>query len=112
MGVPIRAVYRGARFSLSPALAAGSVTPVVRRFANPFSGKIKELDIKLKEQFNRFRRTDDPKLKSDIDEEIKDLTRRKNQAEERRLKYNEDILTDSLLSTSLYAIGGLAAFNG
>lgn len=112
VGVPIRAVYRGARFSLSPVLAAGSVTPGFRRFANPFSGKIKELDIKLKEQFNRFRRTDDPKLQSDINEEIKDLTRRKNQAEERRLRYNEDILTDSMLSTSLYAIGGAAAFNG
>lgn len=112
VGVPIRAVYRGARFSLSPALAAGSVTPGVRRFANPFSGKIKELDIKLKEQYNRLRKIDDPKLQSDINEEIKDLTRRKNQAEERRLKYNEDILTDFLLSTSLYAIGGAAAFNG
>jgi hypothetical protein len=112
VGVPIRAVYRGARFSLSPALAAGSVTPGVRRFANPFSGKIKELDIKLKEQYNRLRNIDDPKLKEDINEEIKDLTRRKNQAEERRLRYNEDILTDSMLSTSLYAIGGIAAFNG
>ena len=112
VGVPIRAVYRGARFSLSPMLAAGSVTPGVRRFANPFSGKIKELDIKLKEQYNRLREIDDPKLKDDINEEIKDLTRRKNQAEERRLKYNEDILTDSMLSTSLYAIGGIAAFNG
>ena len=112
VGVPIRAVYRGARFSLSPALAAGSVTPGVRRFANPFSGKIKELDIKLKEQYNRLRKIDDPKLQSDINEEIKDLTRRKNQAEERRLRYNEDILTDSMLSTSLYAIGGIAAFNG
>ena len=112
VGVPIRAVYRGARFSLSPALAAGSVTPGVRRFANPFSGKIKELDIKLKEQYNRLRNIDDPKLKDDINEEIKDLTRRKNQAEERRLRYNEDILTDAMLSTSLYAIGGAAAFNG
>jgi len=112
VGVPIRAVYRGARFSLSPALAAGSVTPGVRRFANPFSGKIKELDIKLKEQYNRLRNIDDPKLKEDINEEIKDLTRRKNRAEERRLRYNEDILTDSMLSTSLYAIGGIAAFNG
>jgi hypothetical protein len=112
VGVPIRAVYRGARFSLSPALAAGSVTPGVRRFANPFSGKIKELDIKLKEQYNRLRNIDDPKLKEDINEEIKDLTRRKNQAEERRLRYNEDIITDSMLSTSLYAIGGIAAFNG
>ena len=112
VGVPIRAVYRGARFTLSPMLAAGSVTPGVRRFANPFSGKIKELDIKLKEQYNRLREIDDPKLKDDINEEIKDLTRRKNQAEERRLKYNEDILTDSMLSTSLYAIGGAAAFNG
>jgi hypothetical protein len=112
VGVPIRAVYRGARFSLSPALAAGSVTPGVRRFANPFSGKIKELDIKLKEQYSRLRKIDDPKLQSDINEEIKDLTRRKNQAEERRLRYNEDILTDAMLSTSLYAIGGAAAFNG
>lgn len=112
VGVPIRAVYRGARFSFSPLLATGSVTPGTRRFANPFSGKIKELDIKLKEQYNRLRSIDDPKLKDDINEEIKDLTRRKNQAEERRLRYNEDILTDAMLSTSLYAIGGAAAFNG
>ena len=112
IGVPIRAVYRGGRFALSPLIATGSLTPGARQFANPFSGKIRQLDIELKGEFDRLRKTDDPKIKESIEEEIKELTRRRNLAGERRLKYNEDILTDSLLSTSLYGIGAIAAFDG
>ena len=112
IGVPIRAVYRGARFSLAPAVAPLAVTPGVKSIANPFSKKIKELDRKLKAQYERLRKTTDPEATKNIQVEIDDLARRKSQAEARRIKYNEEIITDSLLSTSLYFIGGTAALSG
>ena len=115
IGVPIRAVYRGGKISIAPAQAVTqavlSKTPL-KGVMNPYSRQIKQRDIELKAQFERLRNTDDPKVKEVIQEEIKDIQRRRNQAAERRIKYNEELLTDSMLSTSLYFIGGAAALSG
>lgn len=112
IGVPIRAVYRGARISFTPIQTGLAGIPGLNRFANPFQNKIKEYDIKLKEQDNRLRQTEDPKIKEEIQAETNEIQRLRNQAAERRLRYNEELLTDSFLATSLYFAGGVAAING
>lgn len=112
IGVPIRAVYRGARISFAPIQASLTAIPGADRITNPFQNKVKEFDVKLKEQFDRLRKTDDPKVKEEIEIETKELKRRRDLAAERRIKYNEELLTDSFLSTALYFTGGLAAIYG
>jgi len=112
IGVPIRAVYRGARISVAPIQAGLTAIPGADRITNPFQNKVKEFDVKLKEQFDRLRKTDDPKVKEEIEIETKELKRRRDLAAERRIKYNEELLTDSFLSTALYFTGGLAAIYG
>ena len=112
IGVPIRAVYRGARISFAPIQAGLTAIPGADRITNPFQNKVKEFDVKLKEQFDRLRKTDDPKVKEEIEIETKELKRRRDLAAERRIKYNEELLTDSFLSTALYFTGGLAAIYG
>ena len=112
IGVPIRAVYRGARISFAPIQAGLTAVPGADRITNPFQNKVKEFDVKLKEQFDRLRKTDDPKVKEEIQIETKELKRRRDLASERRIKYNEELLTDTFLSTSLYFTGGLAAIYG
>ena len=112
IGVPIRAVYRGARISFAPIQAGLTALPGADRITNPFQNKVKEFDVKLKEQFDRLRKTDDPKVKEEIEIETKELKRRRDLAAERRIKYNEELLTDSFLSTALYFTGGLAAIYG
>jgi hypothetical protein len=112
IGVPIRAVYRGARISFAPIQASLTAFPGADRITNPFQNKVKEFDVKLKEQFDRERKTDDPKVKEEIEIETKELKRKRDLAAERRIKYNEELLTDSFLSTALYFTGGLAAIYG
>lgn len=112
IGVPIRAVYRGARISFAPIQAGLTALPGADRITNPFQNKVKEFDVKLKEQFDRLRKTDDLKVKEEIEIETKELKRRRDLAAERRIKYNEELLTDSFLSTALYFTGGLAAIYG
>ena len=112
IGVPIRAVYRGARISFAPIQAGLTAIPGADRITNPFQNKVKEFDVKLKEQFDRSRKTDDPKVKEEIEIETKELKRRRDLAAVRRIKYNEELLTDSFLSTALYFTGGLAAIYG
>lgn len=109
LGVPIRAIYRGARISFAPVQTVGAFIPLVDRHVNPFQNKVKELELKISGQFDRLRKTDDPTVKEKVNEEVKELTRRRDQAAERRLRYNEELITDSFLSTSLYFTGGVAA---
>jgi hypothetical protein len=109
IGVPIRAVYRGARISFAPVQTMGAGIPLVDRHVNPFQDKVKELEDLMEGEFERLRKTDDPTTKEQVNEELKDLSRRRDQAAERRLRYNEELLTDTFLSTSLYGMGGIAA---
>lgn len=113
IGVPFRSIYRGGKLVISPAqvLAQGSLSkiPGLRGQINPFSRKYKELELKLRFEYDLLRKLDDPEKIKGARDRIKNLTERRDKTAERRLRYNEELLTDAMVSTSLFAMGGMAA---
>lgn len=113
LGVPFRSVYRGAKYTIAPAqvLVQGGASkiPGLRGQINPFSKKLKELELKLRFEFDLLKKLDDPEKIKGARERIKNLTERRDKTAERRLRYNEELLTDAMVSTSLFAMGGMVA---
>jgi len=113
IGVPFRSIYRGAKYTIAPAqvLVQGGASkiPGLRGQINPFSRKYKELELKLRFEFDLLKQLDDPEKIKGARERIKNLTERRDKTAERRLRYNEELLTDAMVSTSLFAMGGMAA---
>lgn len=113
IGVPFRSIYRGGKLVISPAqvLAQGSLSkiPGLRGQINPFSRKYKELELQLRFEFDLLKQLDDPEKIKGARDRIKNLTERRDKTAERRLRYNEELLTDAMVSTSLFAMGGMAA---
>jgi len=113
IGVPFRSIYRGAKYTIAPAqvLVQGGASkiPGLRGQINPFSRKYKELELKLRFEFDLLKKLDDPEKIKAARERIKNLTERRDKTAERRLRYNEELLTDAMVSTSLFAVGGMAA---
>jgi hypothetical protein len=113
LGVPFRSVYRGAKYTIAPAqvLVQGGASkiPGLRGQINPFSRKYKELELKLRFEFDLLKKLDDPEKIKAARERIKNLTERRDKTAERRLRYNEELLTDAMVSTSLFAMGSMVA---
>ena len=113
IGVPMRSIYRGGKITLSPVqvLVQGSLSkiPGLRGQINPFSRKLKELELKLRFEFERLKKLDDSEKIKGSRDRIKNLTERRDKTAERRLRYNEELLTDAMVSTSLFGIGSMAA---
>jgi hypothetical protein len=113
IGVPFRSIYRGAKYTIAPAqvLVQGGASkiPGLRGQINPFSRKYKELELKLRFEFDLLKKLDDPEKIKAARERIKNLTERRDKTAERRLRYNEELLTDAMVSTSLFAMGGMVA---
>lgn len=113
LGVPFRSIYRGGKYTIAPAqvLVQGGLSkiPGLRGQINPFSKKYKELELQLRFEFDLLKKLDDPEKIKGARERIKNLTERRDKTAERRLRYNEELLTDAMVSTSLFAMGGMAA---
>jgi len=113
IGVPMRSIYRGGKLVVAPAqvLAQGSLSkiPFLRGQINPFSRKLKELETKLRFEYDLLRKLDDPEKIKGARDRIKNLTERRDKTAERRLRYNEELLTDAMVSTSLLGLGSMAA---
>jgi len=113
IGVPIRSIYRGGKYTLKPAqlVAQGSLAkvPGLRGQINPFSKKVKEFELLIRGEYEVLRRTDDPEKIKGARDRIEGLTERRNLAAERRLKYNEELITDAMVASSLMMVGGATA---
>ena len=113
IGVPMRSIYRGGKLVVAPAqvLAQGSLSkiPFLRGQINPFSRKLKELETKLRFEYDLLRKLDDPEKIKGARDRVKNLTERRDKTAERRLRYNEELLTDAMVSTSLLGLGSMAA---
>ena len=113
IGVPIRSIYRGGKYTLKPAqlVAQGSLAkvPGLRGQINPFSKKVKEFELLIRGEYEILRRTDDPEKIKGARDRIEGLTERRNLAAERRLKYNEELITDAMVASSLMMVGGATA---
>lgn len=109
VGVPIRGVYRGARYT------SGAVgLPFIKaKLANPYNAKIKELQTKSNSIHENLRtRKHNKNQKETLDAELAELQTRIELAQTRKLKYNEEALTDTLVGMSLAGMGALAAVKG
>jgi hypothetical protein len=99
-GVATRGVYRTGRLQFFPLLAARAT------FANPYTAKIKKLESEIKAEQDII---SDPnvrdQLKEGSAEEIKTMLNRIEVLKVRRLKYNEEMLTDTVVGASVAAMG-------
>lgn len=113
IGVPIRSIYRGGKYTLKPAqlVAQGGLSkvPGLRGQINPFSKKVREFELLIQGEYELLRRTDDPEKIKGARGRIEGLTERRNLAAERRLKYNEELITDAMVASSLMMVGGATA---
>jgi len=113
LGVPIRSIYRGGKYTLKPAqlVAQGSLSkvPGLRGQINPFSKKVREFELLIQGEYDLLRRLDDPEKIKGARDRIAGLTERRNLAAERRLKYNEELITDAMVASSLMMVGGATA---
>lgn len=110
--VTIRSVVRGARISAGPALPL-----YYRMFDNPYVKQIKRLDDKIKgmqdEKKNFLAKEANRELADrtakDIDEEILKIKDRLEKLEYRKTEFNEEILADGFMGTSLMTMGAFGA---
>ncbi len=106
--VTVRSVVRGARISTGPFLPA-----YYKIFDNPYVKQIKKLDEKIKEyegvKKNFMAEQDNKDLVAsttkDIDEEILKIKDRLEKLEYRKTEFNEEILADGMMGSSLMAMG-------
>jgi hypothetical protein len=121
IGVPIRAVYRGARLVAAPAKSALGVLEVspfeipkrIGEQANPYNKIIRNIELKLEVVNKQLAKPNlDEAVKESFTEEFNSLSDRLNTAYVRRAKYNNELLTDGLIGTTLGLIGGYLALNG
>ncbi len=108
ISVPLRGVYRGARFAAAPAVALRSVTPM-----NPYTQKIKERVSRINEGQNALLKLDqsDPLYKTTA-EHVKRAQDEIITLEQRQTKYREDALVDAAFGMGLTYLGAEAAGMG
>ncbi len=108
ISVPVRGVYRGARFAASPLVGAKAVSPL-----NPYSQKIAERVSKIETaQFGMLKLKDtDPKFKQFADD-IKNAQGEISILKEREIKYKEDAMVDLVFGGGLVTLGFSAALAG
>lgn len=121
IGVPIRAVYRGARLVAAPAksaIGALEVSPFelpkrIGETANPYNKIIRNIKLEMDVVNKQLSKTDlDDATLSSFRDEFNLLDDRLNTALVRRAKYNNELLTDGLIATTIGFIGGIGALNG
>ena len=121
IGVPIRAVYRGARLVAAPAkrslgLLEASPFELPKRIgetSNPYNKIIRNIELEMDVVKKQLSKTDlDDAAKVSFQEEFNLLDDRLKNAFVRRAKYNNELLTDALIAASIGAIGYLGATSG
>ena len=108
ISVPLRGVYRGARFAAAPAVGIRAHSPL-----NPYTRKIKErADTIETAQFGMLKlKETDPQFKQFADD-IKNAQTETTILKEREIKYKEDAMVDTLFGGGLFALGMLTAAAG
>jgi hypothetical protein len=121
IGVPIRAVYRGARLVAAPAkrslgLLEASPFELPKRIgetSNPYNKIIRNIELEMDVVRKQLAKPDlDDAAKASFQEEFNLLDDRLKNAFVRRAKYNNELLTDALIALSIGAIGYLGATSG
>lgn len=121
IGVPIRAVYRGARLVAAPAKSAIGVLEVspfelpkrIGETANPYNKMIRSIQLEMDVVSKQLNKTDlDEATLVSFRDEFNTLDDRLKTALVRRAKYNNELLTDLLIGTAISFIGGIGALNG
>ena len=121
IGVPIRAVYRGARLVAAPAkrslgLLEASPFELPKRIgetSNPYNKIIRNIELEMDVVRKQLTKPDlDDAAKASFQEEFSLLDDRLKTAFVRRAKYNNELLTDALIAMSIGAIGYLGATSG
>jgi hypothetical protein len=121
IGVPIRAVYRGARLVAAPAkrslgLLEASPFELPKRIgetSNPYNKIIRNIELEMDVVRKQLTKPDlDDAAKASFQEEFNLLDDRLKTAFVRRAKYNNELLTDALIAMSIGAIGYLGATSG
>ena len=121
IGVPIRAVYRGARLVAAPAkrtLGLLEVSPFelpkrIGEVSNPYNKIIRNIELEMGVVNKQLVKTDlDEAAKASFQEEFNLLDERLKNAFVRRAKYNNELLTDALIATAIGAIGYYGATSG
>ena len=108
ISVPLRGVYRGARFAAAPAVGISAHSPL-----NPYTRKIKERAQTIETaQFGMLKLDEaDPQFKQFADD-IKNAQTETAILKEREIKYKEDAMVDTLFGGGLFALGMLTAAVG
>jgi hypothetical protein len=121
IGVPIRAVYRGARLVAAPAkrslgLLEASPFELPKRIgetSNPYNKIIRNIELEMDVVRKQLAKPDlDDAAKASFQDEFNLLDDRLKTASVRRAKYNNELLTDALIAMSIGAIGYLGATSG
>lgn len=121
IGVPIRAVYRGARLVAAPAKRALGLLEVspfelpkrIGEVSNPYNKIIRNIELEMDVVNKQLVKTDlDEAAKASFREEFNLLDERLKNAFVRRAKYNNELLTDALIATAIGAIGYYGATSG
>lgn len=108
ISVPVRGVYRGARFAASPLVGAKAISPL-----NPYSQKIaqrqREMDVAQSGMLNL--KDTDPNFKG-LADEVKNKQGEISILKEREIKYKEDAMVDLVFGGGLVTLGFSAALAG
>jgi hypothetical protein len=121
IGVPIRAVYRGARLVAAPAkrtLGLLEVSPfeLPRRIgeqANPYNKIIRNIELEMDVVTKQLAKSElDDAAKASFRDEFNLLDERLKTAQVRRAKYNNELLTDGLIGVTIAGIGYAYAQSG
>ena len=121
IGVPIRAVYRGARLVAAPAkrslgLLEASPFELPKRIgetSNPYNKIIRNIELEMDVVRKQLDKPDlDDAAKASFQDEFNLLDDRLKTVSVRRAKYNNELLTDALIAMSIGAIGYLGATSG
>ena len=108
ISVPIRGVYRGARFAAAPAQGMYAASP-----ANPYTRKIKghEREIDLA-QTGLLKAEEGSSQHQHMLDTIKQRTEEMEVLKERRTSYNEDAIVDTAFGVGLAGLGMATAMSG
>ena len=108
ISVPIRGVYRGARFAAAPAQGMYAASP-----ANPYTRKLKghEREIELAQTGLLKAKEGTPEHQHMLDT-IKQRTEEMEVLKERRTSYNEDAIVDTAFGVGLAGLGMATAMSG
>lgn len=108
ISVPIRGVYRGARFAAAPAQGMYAASP-----ANPYTRKLKghQREVDLAQTGLLKAKEGSPEHQHMIDT-IKQRTEEMEVLKERRTSYNEDAIVDTAFGVGLAGLGMATAMSG